>query len=163
MDYVNTTITGSNADVFFGNDSTPLGSRTLGATLRFIALKHHQGEIETIKPIKIATDQFYDRNNGNSYAQTAKANGIELYILSAPRGAQLPTINEDGWVSMDTPPYPVTAFLSPISETRIYSNDEIKSTVIFVRNPTERWVDALCSTMFRILPWHFKGDIQGNQ
>lgn len=163
MDYVNTTITGSNADVFFGNDSTPLGSRTLGATLRFIALKHHQGEIETIKPIKIATDQFYDRNNGNSHAQTAKAHGIELYILSAPRGAQLPTINEDGWVSMDTPPYPVTAFLSPISETRIYSNDEIKSTVIFVRNPTERWVDALCSTMFRILPWHFKGDISDDE
>lgn len=159
MDYVNTTITGSNADVFFGNDSTPLGSRTLGATLRFIALKHHQGELETIKPIKIVTDQFYDRNNGNLYAQNAKANGIELYILSAPRGAQLPTINEDGWVSMDTPPYPVTAFLSPISETRIYSNDEIKSTVIFVRNPTDRWVDALCSTMFRILSWHFEGDI----
>ena len=163
MESVNTIITGSNADVFFGNDSTPLGSRTLGATLRFIALKHHQGEIETIKPIKIATDQFYDRNNGNSHAQTAKAHGIELYILSAPRGAQLPTINEDGWVSMDTPPYPVTAFLSPISETRIYSNDEIKSTVIFVRNPTERWVDALCSTMFRILPWHFKGDISDDE
>ena len=110
MDYVNTTITSSNADVFFGNNSTPLGSRTLGATLRFIALKHHQGEIETIKPIKIQTDQFYERNNGNTYAQAAKEYGYELYILSAPRGAQLPAITEDGWVSMDTPPYPVTAF-----------------------------------------------------
>ena len=104
MDCVNTIITSSNANVFFGNDSSPLGSITLGATLRFIALKHHQGEIETIKPIKVYTNQFSEYNNGNYYAQQAKENGIELYILSAPRGAQLPTVNEDGCVALDTPP-----------------------------------------------------------
>ena len=43
MDCVNTIITGSNANVFFGNNASPLGSYTLGATLRFIALRHHQG------------------------------------------------------------------------------------------------------------------------
>ena len=48
MESVNTIITGSNANVFFGTDSSPLGSLTLGATLRFIALKHHQGDIERL-------------------------------------------------------------------------------------------------------------------
>lgn len=63
MESVNTIITGSNANVFFGTDSSPLGSLTLGATLRFIALKHHQGDIETIKPIKVMTNQFSEYNN----------------------------------------------------------------------------------------------------
>ena len=155
MDCVNTIITSSNANVFFGNDYSPLGSVTLGATLRFIALKHHQGEIETIKPIKVYTNQFAEYNNGNYYAQQAKENGIELYILSAPRGAQLPTVNEDGWVALDTPPYPVAPFLTAASETRVYANTTLKSTVIFVRQPTERWIDLLCSSMFRVLPWYF--------
>lgn len=163
MDCVNTIITSSNANVFFGNDSSPLGSVTLGATLRFIALKHHQGEIETIKPIKVLTNQFSEYNNGNYYAQQAKENGIELYILSAPRGAQLPTVNEDGWVALDTPPYPVAPFLTAASETRVYANTELKRTVIFVKNPTERWIDMLCSSMFRVLPWYFTEEMSDDE
>ena len=163
MDCVNTIITSSNANVFFGNDSSPLGSVTLGATLRFIALKHHQGEIETIKPIKVYTNQFSEYNNGNYYAQQAKENGIELYILSAPRGAQLPTVNEDGWVALDTPPYPVAPFLSAASETRVYSNAAIKSTVIIVRQATDKWIDKLCSSLFRVLPWYFEGGMSDDE
>lgn len=163
MESVNTIITGSNANVFFGNDNSPLGSYTLGATLRFIALKHHQGDIETIKPIKVLTNQFAEYNNGNYYVQQAKENGIELYILSAPRGAQLPTVNEDGWASLDTPPYPVAPFLTTASETRIYVNVELKRTVIFVRQPTERWIDMLCSSMFRVLPWYFTEDMSDDE
>lgn len=163
MESVNTIITGSNANVFFGTDSSPLSSYTLGATLRFIALKHHQGDIETIKPIKVMTNQFSEYNNGNYYAQQAKENGIELYILSAPRGAQLPTVNEDGWASLDTPPYPVAPFLTTASETRIYVNVESKNTVIFVRQPTERWIDMLCSSMFRVLPWYFAAEMSDEE
>lgn len=163
MDCVNTIITSSNANVFFGNDYSPLGSVTLGATLRFIALKHHQGEIETIRPIKVLTSQFDEYNNGNYYAQYAKENGIELFILSAPRGAQLPTVNEDGWAALDTPPYPVAPFLTAASETRVYANAELKSTVIFVRQPTERWTDMLCSSMFRVLPWYFAKEMSDEE
>ena len=163
MDSVNTIITGSNANVFFGNDTSPLGSYTLGATLRFIALKHHQGEIETIKPIKVQTNQFSEYNNGNYYAQQAKEHGIELYILYAPRGAQLPAVNEDGWASLDTPPYPVAPFLTTASETRIYVNAELKCTVIFVRQATERWIDMLCSSMFRVLPWYFTEEMSDDE
>lgn len=163
MDYVDTIITGSNANAFFGTNNSPLGSLALGATLRFIALRHHQGEIETIKSIHVETNQFYEHNNGNDYARQAKENGIELYILTAPRGAMLPTINEDGWVSLDTPPYPVAPFLSAASETRVYSNIEAKSTVIFVRQATERWIDLLCSSMFRVLPWYFAEGISDDE
>lgn len=163
MDCVNTIITSSNANVFFGNDSSPLGSVTLGATLRFIALKHHQGEIETIKPIKVYTNQFSEYNNGNYYAQHAKDNGIELLILTAPRGAQLLTITEDGWASLDTPPYPVAPFLTAASETRVYSNAAIKSTVIIVRQATDKWIDKLCSSLFRVLPWYFEGGMSDDE
>ena len=101
MDYVNNIITSSDADVFFGNNMS-LRNLTLASTLRFIALKHHQGEIETIKAIKAESMEFYTHNSGNAYAQHAKDNGIELLILTAPRGAQLLTITEDGWASLDT-------------------------------------------------------------
>ena len=163
MDCVNTIITGSNANVFFGNNASPLGSYTLGATLRFIALRHHQGEIETIKPIRIETSQFSEYNNGNHYAQRAKENGIELYILSAPRGAQLPAVTEDGWASLDTPPYPVAPFLTTASETRVYSNSELKTTIVFVRQATEKWIDLFCSSMFRILPWYFTDGLSDDE
>lgn len=163
MDYVNTIITSPDANAFFGGNNAPAGSLTLGAVLRFIALKHHQGDIETIKTIKCETTQFYEGNSGNAYANHAKENGIELFILTAQRGAQLPAINEDGWVSLDTPPYPVAPFLSSASETRVYSNADIKSTVIFVRQATEKWFDALCSSMFRVLPWHFEDGISADE
>lgn len=159
MDYVNTIITGSNANAIFGDDNSPLGSLTLGATLRFIALNHHQGDVETIKPIKIAASEFYTGNNGNYYAQRTKALGVELFILTAPRGAQLPIINEDGWISLDTPPYPIAPYLTTASETRVYTNPDINATVIFVRQATERWIDLLCSSLFRVLPWRFDGTI----
>lgn len=156
MNYVNTIITSPDANAFFGDNSTPLGSYTLGAVLRFIALKHHQGDIEKIKAIKCETDQFYERTNGNDYAHRAKEYGIELYILTAPRGAQLPTINEEGWVALDTPPYPVAPYLSSASETRVYANTILKSTIVFVRNSSsEKWMDMFCASMFRILPWYF--------
>ena len=164
MNYVNTIITSSDANAFFGGNSTPLGSYTLGAVLRFIALKHHQGDIETIKAIKCETDQFYERTNGNEYAHRAKEYGIELYILTAPRGAQLPTINEEGWVALDTPPYPVAPYLSGASETRVYSNMALRSTVVFVRNSSsEKWMDMFCSIMFRILPWYFTEGISDDE
>lgn len=162
MDFVNTIITSSDADAFFGDDDL-FGNLTLRATLRFIALKHHQGDIETIKPIKAQTMSFYESNTGNEYANYAKEHGIELLILTAPRGAQLLTINEDGWVSLDTPPYPVAPFLSSASETRVYSNATIKSTIIFVRQATGKWIDALCSSMFRILPWYFTDGISKDE
>lgn len=164
MNYVNTIITSSDANAFFGGDNAPLGSFTLGAVLRFIALKHHQGDIETIKTIKCETDQFYERTTGNDYARHAKEYGIELYILTAPRGAQLPTINEEGWVALDTAPYPVAPYLSGASETRVYSNAALRSTIVFVRNSSsERWMDMFCSIMFRILPWYFSDGISDDE
>lgn len=162
MDFVNTIITSSDADAFFGDDNSFVNP-TLRATLRFIALKHHQGDIETIKPIKTQSSNFYESNTGNGYTNYVKEHGIELFILTAPRGAQLLTIDEDGWVSLDTPPYPVAPFLSSASETRVYSNAAIKSTIIFVRQATEKWVDALCSSMFRILPWYFTDGISKDE
>lgn len=165
MNYVNTIITSPDATALFGGDGDLLlGCYTLEAVLRFIALKHHQGGIETIKPIECHASRFYEGDNGNKYARYAKEHGIELYILSAPRGAQLPTINEEGWVALDTPPYPVAPYLSGASETRVYTNTTSKCTIVFVRNASsEKWMDMFCSSMFRILPWYFADGISEDE
>ena len=112
MDYVNNIITSSDADVFFGNNMS-LRNLTLASTLRFIALKHHQGDIETIKAIKAESMEFYTHNSGNAY--------------------------------------------------RVYSNAAIKSTVIIVRQATDKWIDKLCSSLFRVLPWYFEGGMSDDE
>lgn len=156
MEYVNTIITSPDANVFFGNDKPFLGSLLLEATLRFIALKNHRGDIEELKPIRVETSLANEYKGGNWYANHSKERGIELLILTAPGAAQLPTIDEDGWTSLDTPPYPVAPFVSSASETHIYANASIKSTVIFVRQAKPKWIDLLSSSMFRVLPWRFE-------
>ena len=160
MDFVTTIITSSDANVFFGKTTFPLDSETLEATLRFIALKHNQGDFEKVKAIEVLTSVFHDGYDGDSLARGAEA---ELSIYVARSGASLLAINEEGWVSLDTPPYPVAPFLSKFSETRVYVNETAKKTIIFVRNTTEKWVDGLCSSMFRILPWYFKDGISDDE
>ena len=160
MDFVTTILTGSDANAFFGKSDFPLSNETLEATLRFVALKHHQGDIEKVKAINVSTGTFYDGNDGTNMARHAEA---ELSIYLARSGASLLTINEEGWVSLDTPPYPVAPFLSKFSETRIYVNEAKKQTFIFVRNATEKWIDGLCSSMFRVLPWYFKDGISAEE
>lgn len=160
MDFVTTILTSSEANAFFGNTNFPFESETLEATLRFIALKHHQGDIEKVKTINVETGTFYDGNDGTNMARNTEA---ELSIYLARSGASLLTINEEGWVSLDTPPYPVAPFLSKFSETRIYVNESKKRTFIFVKNATEKWIDGLCSSMFRILPWYFKDGISAEE
>ncbi len=164
MNYVNTMITSPDANAFFGNNGCPLDSLTLETVLRFVALKHHQGDIETIKAIKCMGSQFSTYNEARYYTEYAKSHGIELFILTAPRGAQLPIISEeDGWVALDAAPYPVAQFLSSASETRVYTNTAIKSTIVFVRQATDKWIDGLCSVMFRVLPWYFEDQLNDDE
>lgn len=156
MENVNNVLVSSDVDLFLGCNEPSRFGDIFKATLRFIALKHHQGNIETITPIKAGHANFNNSINTSSYIGYANDNNIELFILTANSSAHLPTIDENGWISLDTPPYPVALFLSKFSETRIYVNVELKKTIVFVRTATPKWVNFLCSSMFRVLPWYYE-------
>lgn len=151
---VNTILTNSDANAFFGINQITLDNRVLESTLRYIALKHHEGEIEKLKLITTKVSQFDSYSRYGDFI-TDRYDDVELFIVTAKNGATMPVINEEGWASQDSPPYPVAPFLSKCSETKVYTNIEKRRTVIFVRVATERWITALTSSLFRILPWYF--------
>lgn len=148
---VNTLITGSDANALFGDDYDNL----LETTLRYIALKYHQGDIADIKPIRSNCEQFSRYADGNELAQLAENGDVdtELFIYTAPRDTKLLYIDAEGWVQLDKPPFPVSLFLSKVSETRVFINNNVKKAIIFVRNATEKWIELLCASMFRVIPW----------
>lgn len=163
MDYVDTILTSSDANNFFGRASCICDNNTLEATLRYIAVKSSGGDIEKAKLINASARQVdYNTVDGNVYTEE-RFDDIELLIVT-PRGRRedLPHIDAGGWISLDAPPYPVAALLSAkSSETRIYVNSEKKRSVIFVRTTTDNWCDLLASCLFRVLPWRFSSETDG--
>lgn len=157
MDFVNTKITSSDANAFFGNNAFLLNSSVLEATLRYISLKQHSGAIEKIELIKAYSSSFSSSDTGNNYADAI--GDYELCIFTKRGGENLLTIDLDGWVSMDSPPYPVASFLSKCSETRVFVNQNKKQAIVFVKTATDKWIDAFCSSLFRILPWRFPNGV----
>lgn len=155
MDNVTTLLTNADANIFFGNCSSFLDSPVLEATLRYIAIKHHIGDIEKIQLIKTYSGEF-GSDNGNAYISLAKDRNLCVFV--GRRGYDLPYIDEDGWVALDTPPFPVAPFLSRASETRVYLNKNAQSVIIFVKSVTGKWIDLLCSTLGRLLPWIYTDD-----
>lgn len=160
MDLVNALLISSDANNFFGNSNYICNNATLEATLRYIAIKSNDGDIEKVKLIEANCRQAnYNERSGNVYAGE-NYDGFELLIITPyQRGNELLAIDAEGWVSLDSPPYPVAALLSAkSSETRVYVNSNKKRAVLFVRTATDNWCEMVASCLFRILPWRFNGD-----
>lgn len=154
MDYVNTILTGSEANNFFGTTSRLCDNTVLEATLRYIAIKTG-GDIEKVKMINALCTQVGCSDRGNKYAE-AQYDDTELLILTPYRGNDLLTIDAEGWVSLDSPPYPVASLLTArSSETRIYINTAKKRAVVFVKTTTEKWCETFASCLLRVMPWRF--------
>ena len=160
MDYINTLLTNSDANTFFGVEghSFPFGSPTLEATLRYIAILHCPSNIEKVELIKVETTTFSMGARGNEFADYFVTSKNNIYIAESRSGADLPYIDRDGWIALDTPPYPVAPFLSKASATSVFLNNEHKKVILFVKKATDRWIDELCSSIFRILPWIYTDD-----
>lgn len=150
MDNVTTLLTNADANIFFGNCSSFLNSPVLEATLRYIAVKHHTGDVEKIQLIKTYSGEF-GSSNGNAYISLTEDKN--LCVFAGRRGYDLPYIDEDGWVAIDTPPFPVAPFLSRASETKVYINENEQKVIVFVKTITDKWIDLFCSTLCRLLPW----------
>ena len=67
MENVNNVLVSSDVDLFLGCNEPSRFGDIFKATLRFIALKHHQGNIETITPIKAGHANFNNSINTSSY------------------------------------------------------------------------------------------------
>ena len=157
MEYTVTKLTDSDANIFFGNSKFFLDNPVLEATLRYIAIKHHTGELEKVQLIKTSQGEF-SGNTGNFYVNRVQPQTLTVFI--SRRGYEIPYVDATGWVALDAPPFPVAPFLSKASETKVYLNKEEQKIVIFVKNATDKWIDLLCSTLCRILPWIYTDDTQ---
>ena len=155
MDYIDTLLTNSDANAFFGveSHSFPFGSTVLEATLRYVAVVHCPENIEKVKLIKVQSSTFSPGARGNDFAASMMESSHNILIVESRNGAELPYIDKEGWIALDTPPYPVAPFLSKASATAVFLNRDAQKVILFVKRVTERWIDEFCSSLFRILPW----------
>lgn len=154
MDHINTLLTNSDANTFFGveSHSFPLGSATLEAALRYVAILHCPDDIEKVELIKVEHTTFHVGARGNDFAESFSVSNSDILIAESRNGADLPYIDKDGWIVLDEPPYPVAAFLTKASATNVFLNNETKKAILFVKKATDKWIDELCSSLFRVLP-----------
>jgi len=139
------------ASVYFGlNKKYALDNAVLEATLRYIAIKSNSGDIEQTQFINFS---FGDNARNNIRLSDYIDYKNSIIVFKARAGYEVSIIPEEGWVSLDNPPFPTARFLSQVSPTSIYVNSENKTAVILVKTPTERWIDNFCSTLYRILIW----------
>ena len=160
MDYINTLLTNSDANAFFGveSHSFPFGSTVLEATLRYVAVVHCPENIEKVKLIKVQSSTFNPGARGNDFAASMMETSHNILIVESRNGAELPYIDKEGWIALDTPPYPVAPFLSKASATAVFLNRDAQKVILFVKRVTERWIDEFCSSLFRVLPWIYTED-----
>ncbi len=162
MDRLTTILTGPSANAYFSQQPLEFdGSVELEAVLRYIVLKHHHGDISTLQLIKPHA-QVVRGADGNPFI--SQTNDCDLFIGTAARQDEaLPTIFAEGWVALDSKPYPVNQYLGTAEETKVYVNNELKKSIIFVRKITLRWVRLLCSTLFRVFPWFYPTNPEGEE
>lgn len=155
MENINSILVQHCANQFFGTENF-LETNILEATLRFIALKHCDGDIEKISPLIVANGSFDGYTSGNEYVNIDIKSNISIYI--GRNSVEPLTITREGWIALDKPPFPVSLFLSKISSTTVFVNKELKRAIIFVKRATPNWLDALSSSLFRILEWIYEDD-----
>lgn len=155
MDYIDTLLTNSDSNAFFGveSHSFPFGSTVLEATLRYVAVTHCPESIEKVRLIKVQPSTFNSGARGNDFAASMMESSYDILIAESRNGAELPYVDKEGWIALDTPPYPVAPFLSKASATAVFLNRDAQKVILFVKRVTERWIDEFCSSLFRILPW----------
>lgn len=151
-----TKLTSPAADDFFA-DGAQTYSQVFAATLRYLAVKRSGGITENIKPIEVRQGVTEKTAEGCiNFALSVGGDNIEnghITVLVSQPDTEQPKITDDGWTSLNDPPFPVGKFLSSFSRTSIYINKIEKRVIIFVDRISIRWSDMLAATLFRIMPW----------
>jgi hypothetical protein len=151
-------LTKAEANEIFGECTCIDGDYSLAALLRALAISKSEYTIESI-----TLESTCDRVRARS------ASDMRLYVHPANKAAVtvvecVDCINEEisaeKWRTFDEKPYPINSYLSQISKTRVYVNDESKKVVAFVeRRASHHWVQAFESVLFRIMPWYFPNEL----
>lgn len=131
--------------------------------MRYVILKYNDGNFGEPYTYKTGIMSGNPYSNQNYYFSWITQSDYELIIVRVRKGYDVPKISEsnipDGWTSLSGNPYPVSTFLSRISDTSIYINEELKKSLIFVKTPTDNWIYALSSALFRVMPWLFPKEL----
>lgn len=138
---------------------------TLLATVRYLQLKRCGGDLTAIEPFQIISRAVSSAawNALNTPEKDLSENYFpsnSLTINTTINGAfPQDAAYCNGWTLLNSAPYPVSPFLSKISETRVYIDPSKKRATIFVKRCNARWEQALCSILFRVLPWFFNEEL----
>lgn len=151
-------LTKAEANEIFGECTCIDGDYSLAALLRALAISKSEYTIESIT-LESTCDRVRARSASDMLLYVHPANKAAVTVVEC-----VDCINEEisaeKWRTFDEKPYPINSYLSQISKTRVYVNDESKKVVAFVeRRASHHWVQAFESVLFRIMPWYFPNEL----
>lgn len=133
-------------------------NRVLISTIRYLAVKNCNGELNKCKCVKMKIAQ------GVPYSIEDGANGYELIIYNTRSLDGVSLLNDQkDWVELTSPPFPIAQFLSQTSRTKVCVNFTKKKAIVLVECVSEKWIVAFCSTIFRILTWRFSDTLSDEE
>lgn len=147
-----TLLTNDAANLILGEVVGYRDNYLIDAVLRYIALSHNT-EIpkrSEYSPLIVNTNNI---EGINEYIKEYSEN-FSVIIIGTNQNVR-EDLQIDGWVLYDNPKAPVDKFLSKISETTIFINEERRKITAFTKIITERWMDFFLSTLPRLMTWYY--------
>lgn len=161
MNNFNTNIMGDYATDFFyslPDYSTFFANNIYTALMRYLALKDANGDLASANPVVQGIDYIENEN----HLQRAFEKGSEFELIVSSKTDKFKKPN-DNWEQLDSRPFPVALFLSKYRPTKVFINKFDKRAVVTVDKVEANWILALCSTIFRILPWRFGDSLTNDE
>lgn len=164
-----TQLTCSSVREFFGRCVTFGGDASLSALYRAIVLERNQNEsIQNLANLaRVATKRVGDemdlrwtigeednlKNEGDGTLQVVVVTSDNL---SWDFDFLTDRLDREDWIAFDGAPYYVDKYLSRFARTRIFANTKYRKTfVVVARGADAKWINALESMLWAILPWYY--------
>lgn len=133
------------------NEKFDLTNDPLQALFRYISLKHSNGgKIEPISLVCYTFDRgVLDEQDFNPSLHNC------IYIFDC-RKPPATIIAPKGYEEMDSKQFPINAFLSKVSPTRVFCDIEKRRALVCVQGATSQWLNLFSAILYKLLPWIYK-------
>lgn len=132
---------------------------TLEATLRYITIKHCDGDFTKLKGsfelIVLNVNSDWNENLFASDIENLREGAFCLYLPLKSKQTLPHQLSIEGWKRLNVAPYPIEQYLQKITNTVILTNEKKRSVAIIVEKNIPELFDAIQSVMFRIWDWYY--------
>ena len=157
------TLVGNDASEILGDVSPIDGDYSLVALIRAIALKYGNYSVEDLaEHSTVGRFRARSRSDMENFLQS-EYKRYALSVVECHNCIEESLTSNSNWrneVVIKGKTFPVDKYLSQFGRTKIYINNRYRRIVAFVeKRATNIWVQALESTLCRLMPWYYPADL----